>query len=73
MDDKVEKLIGRIRTPNIMKETTKAQLDTAIKMLNKEIGINESCNLRTEENDTELRKLLDARCRCRQRLSIMKE
>lgn len=71
MDRKVEELISRIKTPDIMRNTTKEQLESALKILVKEISFNESCNIRTEENDGELRRLYDAKCRCKQRLSIM--
>jgi adenine-specific DNA methylase len=71
MDKIVEKLVERIKTPSILKETSKEQLKQAIEMLEKEIAMNESCNMRTEENDGELRRLYDAKCRCRQRMSIL--
>lgn len=43
------------------------------KLFAREIRLNESCQLREEETEDELRKLLDARCRVLQQLSIRKE
>ena len=71
MDSLIKRLMERILTPDVMRNTTKEQLEDAVEMLQKEIDVNESCNIRTEENDDELRKLYDAKCRCRQRISIL--
>lgn len=73
MTKKIHNLIARIKDRDIMLTTTKSQLNTAIELLDAEIGLLESCNLQTKEMEHELIILRDARCRCRQRLSILKE
>jgi hypothetical protein len=69
----VQKIIGRVYNPEAMRLAQKHQLESAIEILEQEIKINESCQIRTEENEAELRKLYDAKCRCKQRISIIKE
>ena len=71
MKAKTEELIERILSHETITKTTKPQLEAAIKMLSEEISMNESCNLRTEENEEELKRLYDAKCRCRQRLLMI--
>lgn len=73
MKDIIERIIGRIYNAEAMRLAERYQLESAIEILQQEININESCQIRTEENEEELRKLYDAKCRCQQRLSIMKE
>ena len=73
MRDSVERIIGRIHNREAMRLAQRHQLKVAIEILEQEIKVNESCQIRTEENEAELRKLYDAKCRCKQRISIMKE
>jgi hypothetical protein len=68
----VVEIMSRIHAGEV-KTANSTYLKDWIKQLEIEIKINEGCNIRTEENDTELRKLYDAKCRCKQKLSIMKE
>jgi hypothetical protein len=49
------------------------ELNEWVRILTSEVKANDACQIRTDENDTELRRLLDARCRCNQKLLLMKE
>jgi len=68
----VQEIVDIIRAGGT-RTADRVQLNEWIRLLAVEVQINESCQIRVDENDTELRRLLDAKCRCYQRLLLMKE